>query len=295
MQRSQIFTGDILILIATAIFGSYPLFFRLYPGIHPLTFVFAFQIVGAIAFFTLGLRGGFPRLTRKDWTLLLGLALVAVANDALYFTAIKLTSVANAAVSHQSVSIFLIFLAPLLLKEKTQRDEWIALIFSLLGIAVLYRGSLDFNSMQNLIGITAGVMSGLFLAFLIILYRVIPDKDRGLNIRIVNFWRYSMSAAILLPFAPLMGVTTLSMASIAPLVAFGLLFAVIAAGIDTFALNITRALHASILKKSEPVFAIIYAFFILNEYPTLEVMVGGALITGPGIWLAYRKREKSHA
>ena len=294
MQRPQIFTGDILILLTTAIFGSYPLFFRLYPGIHPLTFVFAFQIVGAAAFLIMA-GGGFPRLIRKDWALLLTLAIVAIANDILYFTAIQLTTVANAAVSHQSVSIFLIFLAPLLLKEKTQRDEWIALTVSILGIFVLYRGGLGFDAMQDFIGLSAGILSGLFLALLIILYRVIPDKERGLNIRIVNFWRYSMSAVILLPFTPLMGVTTLNTVSIAPLVAFGVLFAVIASGIDTFALNITRALHASILKKSEPVFAIIYAFFILNEYPTLEVVVGGALIIGPGIWLAYRKREKSHA
>jgi drug/metabolite transporter (DMT)-like permease len=287
--KQKVFTGDILVLSAMAIFGSFPLFFRLYPEIHPLTFVFAFQIVGAIAFFFLGVFSGFPRLGRKDWMLLAGLAFVALANDFFYFTAINLTSVENAAVSHQSVSVFLFFLAPLILKERTRRDEWIAFMISILGIFILYSGSLGLDVGRDLLGITSGVLSGFFLALLIILYRVIPDLERGINIRVVNFWRYSISAVLLLPFASIMGITTITSGDIIPLATFGILFAVIASGIHHYALRRTRSLHASILGKSEPVFAITYAFFILHEQPTVEVMIGGTLIIGSSIWLAFRK------
>lgn len=291
MQKLKVFKGDVLIFLAMAIFGSYPLFFRLFQGIHPLTFVLAFQVIGAVAFLILSAGRIHAAHSPRDWMLLLGLALVALANDVLYIASIRLTSIANAAVAHQSVSIFLLPLAPLILQERTRREEWIALIFSLLGISVLYWGGFRLSTADDLIGITLGILSGLFLALLFILYRVVPDQDRGINTRMVNFWRYIISAILLLPFAPLMGITTVSQSDVIPIVMFGALFAVVASGIHTFALNQTRSLHASIIGKSEPVFAMIYAFFVLNEQPTVEVMVGGILIIGSSIWLALRKEK----
>ena len=199
---------------------------------------------------------------------------------------------ANAAVAHQSVSIFLLILAPLLLRERTRKEEWFALFVSLAGIAVLYSNQLGTSGDKpHLTGITLGVISGLFYAFLIVLYRTIPNPDRGITISVVNFWRYAMSSVLLIPLLSWMKLGELRGSDVIPLIGFGLAFAVIASGIHNYGISKTRSLHVSILGKSEPVFAIVYALLILHEPPTIQAVIGGTLIIGSSLWLALKKGE----
>lgn len=290
MKHARRFSGDLFVLAAMAIFGSYPLFLRLCPQISPLAFLAAFQLVGMGGFFLLALRRGLPRLTRRDYVLLAALAVTALLNDLCYFFAFTMTSVANAAVAHQSVSIFLLILAPLLLRERTRREEWISLVVSLLGILVLYSDQLGAEGdWLHLAGISLGVLSGLFYALVIVLYRLILDPERGLTVRVANFWRHAMSSALLIPVLFVKEIVKIRSEDLVSLVGFGLLFAVVASGIHSYGIGKTRSLHVSILGKSEPVFAILYAAFILNELPTPQVVVGGTLIAGSSLWLALKQ------
>lgn len=292
MKTSRMLSGDLLVLVAMALFGSYSLFLRLCPQISPLAFLGAFQVVGMVSFFIIARLQGMPRLTKLDYVLLVALAVTATLNDLCYFFAFTTTSVANAAVAHQSVSIFLLILAPLLLRERTRKEEWIALLVSLAGIAVLYSNQLSTSGDKpHLTGITLGVISGLFYAFLIVLYRTIPDPARGITISVVNFWRYAMSSVLLIPFLSWMKLGELRGFDAIPLIGFGLAFAVIASGIHNYGISKTRSLHVSILGKSEPVFAIVYALLILREPPTIQAVIGGTLIVGSSLWLALKKGE----
>lgn len=292
--EEKTFLGDSLVLVAMAIFGSYALFLRLYPHIPPLVFLWAFQIIGMVCFFVIAKYQGMPRLTRRDYLLLFALAVVAILNDLCHFFALTITSVANAAVAHQSVSLFLLVLAPIFLGEKTRKAEWIALGVSLTGIAVLYSNQIGASTSKvHLLGITLGVASGLFLAFLIVLYRMIPDTSRGITISVVNFWRYAMSSVLLLPIVPLMKLGELQSRDIIPLAVFGIVFAVIASGIHNYGISKTRSLHVSILGKSEPVFAVVYAALFLEEHPPMQAVVGGILITGSSLWLAFIGKENN--
>jgi len=292
LKSNRTFSGDALVLIAMAMFGSYPLFLRLYPQISPLAFLGAFQVVGMVSFFIITRFQEVPRLAKRDFVLLAALAVTATLNDLCYFFAFTATSVANAAVAHQSVSVFLLVLAPLLLRERTRKNEWVALIVSLAGIATLYSNQIGTSgSTIHLVGITLGVLSGLFYAFLIVLYRTIPDPGRGITISVTNFWRYSMSSALLIPVVPFMGLGELRSNEILPLIGFGLIFAVIASGIHNYGISKTRSLHVSILGKSEPVFAALYAVVILYELPTIQAVIGGTLIVGSSLWLALKKGE----
>ncbi|MEK9183026.1 MAG: EamA family transporter [Patescibacteria group bacterium] len=292
METKRTFSGDLLVLVAMAIFGSYSLFLRLCPQISPLTFLGIFQVVGMISFFIIARLQGMPRLTKRDYILLATLAVTATMNDLCYFFAFTMTSVANAAVAHQSVSIFLLILAPLLLRERTRKDEWVALVVSLAGIVALYSNQLGTSGEKShLVGITLGVISGLFYAFLIVLYRTILNPDRGITISAVNFWRYAMSTVLLLAVTPWMKLGELQSSDVIPLIGFGLAFAVVASGIHNYGISKTRSLHVSILGKSEPVFAIVYAFLILREPLTTQVVIGGTLIVGSSLWLALKKGE----
>jgi drug/metabolite transporter (DMT)-like permease len=286
--------GDILILTAMALFGSYSLFLRLLPNISTVTFVFIFQLVGVSVFYFLWRHETTRKLTRHSLLLLILLAIAALGNDLLYFAAFRHTTVANATIAHQSVSIFLIFLAPVFLRERTERAEWLSLVPAILGIGIMYSSGVAVDSSRDVWGITYGILAGFCYALLIILYRIIPNHQR-LSVSVVNFWRYFFSVLFLLPFLPLLGLSKLQASDAIPLLGFGLLFAVIASGIHTLGLSKARSLHASILGKSEPVFAILYALVFLQEKPTAQVIIGGLLIVGASVWLVLRKEQQISA
>ncbi len=285
-QKTTPFQGDGLVIAAMAIFGCSPLFFRFFPEIPTLAFLFALQVIGALA---LAVTGGIGRAARSDLLLISALAVVAIANDFFYFLAFRATTVANATITHQSVSIFLVFLTPLLLKQAIHKQEWVALGISLAGISILYVRGASLDGNRDLLGITFGVLSGFFYALAIIVYTVL--LRHRVRVRTVNFWRYGISTALLLPFVSVLGVSKIRPDDLFPLISFGVLFAAIATGIHVLGISRTRPLHVSILGKTEPVFAILYALVVLGEVPTAEAVIGGGLILGSSVWLALRKHD----
>src|SRR5271156_4351512 len=106
-KRNSILTGDVLVLVAMALFGSYPLFLRFFPNIPTLAFLLAFQVVGAVAFGSFQCFSERTPIKGNRLALLAALAVVASGNDLAYFFALRLTSVANAVLAHQMVSGFL--------------------------------------------------------------------------------------------------------------------------------------------------------------------------------------------
>lgn len=281
--------GDFLIFSSLLIFGTYALFLRFFPNIPTLSFLFFFQLVGAICFLVLLLKQGLKKLERRHLMLLGALTFVALANDLLYFSALRLTKVANAALPHQMSDLFLIFLAPLLLHKKTVRHEWGALVLSILGLFIIYRKSLEIQNSQDVTGITLAFLSAFFLAWVIILYQYLSKL--GLTIITINFWRYTLSTIVLFPFMFAFGGFNFNQNYIPLLILFGLIFAVIAAGIHTYGISKTRPLHASIILKSESVIASFYAFLFLKEIPGIETLIGGTLIIGSFLWLALKRSD----
>lgn len=282
MKNQTSLQGDLLILLAMGLFGGYALFLRFFSEISPLLFLLAFQIVGLVCFWPIAAKQGFPILPRREKWLLAGLAVVAVANDLFYFYSIVLTTVANATVAHQTVSVFMLFFAPFFLGVKTKRNEWIALALALVGTVILCYDGLILGQ-RHFFGIAMALVSAVFYALLIVIYKKEGERTKSL----INTWRYGFSVLILLPILVINGTLgEFSMNMLWPLVAFGFLFAVIGTGIHIAGMGKTRPLHISIVGKSEPFFAVIYAAAFLGEIPGLRTIIGGILIIGSAIWLA---------
>jgi len=125
------------------------------------------------------------------------------------------------------------------------------------------------------------------LACLFILYRLLPQHN--LSVVTINFWRHLLSSTVMLPVLASLPAAQTNTENLKILIPFGIIFGVIASGIHNFALGRTRSLHASIIGKSEPAIAIIYAFFFLREVPSVQVIIGGILIIGSSVWLAGQK------
>lgn len=281
--------GDSWVILAMLIFGTYPLFLRFFPHIPTLLFLFFFQLVGALTFLLLQFRIGFPSLNRFSIFLFLSLAVVALGNDLSYFIAFRQTTVANATLGHQMVSVFLLFLTGVFLGERTQPKEYLALLFSLIGIGIIFYPRLSLQSSQDILGISLSVLSAIFYAFLIIHYRYLSRK---FPITTINFFRYSFSTLLLLPMTAVFKNFHFTNFDLGVLLIFGFLFAVVASGIHNFGISKTKALHVSIIGKSEPVITIFYAFLFLKETPSLEVIFGGALIIISSLFLSLEKPKQ---
>lgn len=282
-------SGDTLVFAAMLIFGSYALFLRFFPAIPAFMFLFAMQIVGAVGFFFLCPKDNLVAVFKNNAWLFLGFVVVALGNDLTYFMAFRMTSIANAVFSHQMVSVFLLFCAPVFLAEKTTKKEWGALLVSLGGLAVLYAPGFALHNARDVWGISLGLISALFYALIIVCYRKLTKH--GLSIREINFWRFSLSTIAMFPFILAFGGLQISQENLFLLFLFGLLFAVIASGMHNYAIAHTRSLHISIIGKSEPVIAAAYAFLWLNETPTALILIGGMLILGSSVWLAFQKER----
>ncbi len=282
-------SGYLLITLAMLIFGGYALFLRFFPGISALAFLFAFQLVGAVCFGISLLVSGPRRVpSREELRLFVFLAFAALANDLAYFLAFRFTSVANAAVGHQTVSVFLLLFAPYFLGEKSRKGEYLALFISLAGVAVLFSEGMALRSLDDIYGITLALASALFYGLVIICLRLLGR--RNVPTRTVNFWRYSISTFLLLPLS-VSGDLTFTFSQIPILFLFGFVFAVVACFLHVSGINRTRALHASIIGKSEPVIGSFYAWMFLQETPSLHTMLGGMLIIGSSLWLAWRGEQ----
>lgn len=281
--------GDMQILLAMALVGLYALFLRKFANIPISFFIFSSQIIGAIFFFILFIKHKKQiTIRKKEWMIIAMIGLAGLLNNFLYLTALRLTKVSNAVVAHRMVAVFTLFLAPLIVKEKITRKEKLVLFLSFLGIGILYLNDLRFKN-SDLLGITFGLGAAFFYALIIILYRLLSKTIESVSI--VNFWRFLFSTIILSPFIAAKDGLILNGKNLLILIIFGFMGGVIISGLQSSGISKTKAMHASIIGQSEPVFAIIFALAFLNETPALQSIIGGTIIIGSNIWLTFKEKR----
>lgn len=282
--------GEVLCFSTMFIFGSFSLFLRAFPEIPIIGFLFAFQVVGTLGFAGLLLWSGSQKISRRAWILLGALVVSALGNDLGYFFALRLTTVANAAVAHHMESIFILFLAPFFIGEKTKGNEYISLAVTLIGIGLLYYDNVGAGGVNNSLGVTLALMSAFFLGLLIVLYRMLQKEN--LLVVTINFWRHFLSTLVMLPAIFFVDLAPYaSYKNLAVLAVFGILFAVIASGLHNFSIGRTRAVRVGLIGKTEPIIAVILAFFFLSETPGLNSIIGGTLIISATTWLILTREQ----
>ena len=285
------------ILTGLLVFGLYGIFIKVFQSrISPFTFLCAFQAVGLlawwIAYFAIGHDWGW-KMTDKEKLYLFLFAFVALGNDLSFFYAMKLTKIANAVLAHQMVSLAMVFLAPLFLGEKRRGKELISLAISIFGLAIIYLGADRSGGTSDFWGITLGLISAVFLAFLIIFYKLL-DKG-GMSLSKMNTYRFLGSMFLLLPLTQIKELEFGFKAEggdLSVLLVFGFLFAFVASGIHNYGISRARGMVSTILGKMEPVIAAIYAWWLLGEEVPITTLIGGIIIVGSSIWLAFGQAKE---
>jgi len=220
---------------------------------------------------------------KKYMWLIILLGLFNLFNNFFFFQAFVNTTISNAVLTHYTAPVFVALLAPFLLKERLEKITIIALIVAIAGLEIISYQNLSFQS-DDFIGVAYGTASGLMYALVIIL---IKHLSRYLSVFTINIYQSLIVALLMAPFV-IVSKVSVSINSLFLLLLFALLFGILATLLHMQGIKRVKSQHVGILAYIEPVAATFYAFIFFFEVPSLNTIIGGALILFSGYLILRR-------
>ncbi|MBA1340683.1 MAG: hypothetical protein C5S40_00935 [ANME-2 cluster archaeon] len=270
--------GYIQIAIGAVLFGLIGIFVKLTSQMPLGSIIFYRLMFGLIAialFFTCCRRLSELRLgQKKKYILLLGL--MQAGTMLSYFFSVKHTSVSIAVLLLYTAPVYVTLLSPFLLKEYINRRSIFALAISIIGVILVIRPDTLFQNLDHnyLIGLAAGLVSGLFYGGMTLTSRYLKDYYTGTT---QAAWALLITLLIFSPYSVAITAKIL-MDNLVVLVLFGLISTAMALVLYLSGLMQVRAQSASIVALLEPASAVVFAYLILSEPVTTSMLAGGALI-----------------
>ena len=216
----------------------------------------------------------------REWLWLLVSGTILGVHWIAFFEAIQVSTVAIGLLSFASYPLFTTLLEPLFFKEVLRRKNVIAALIVICGLVMMATSSEDPNvifSGSVIKGLFWGLGAGLGFAVLTLLNR---GHVRNHSPLLLTCWQNGFAALVLLPWS-------LSESWIISGRDWGLLFilgVICTVGGHTLLINGLRHVQAQVasllIAGLEPVFAIVFALFLLGEIPSLQTLLGGLLIVG---------------
>jgi drug/metabolite transporter (DMT)-like permease len=317
-NRSNLTRGYAIAMVSAAILSTTAIFIRhLTQTYHMPPLVLALWRDGFVALTLLPwlglLRPGLLRVGRRHWLYLILYGFLLAIFNALWTLSVALNGAAIATVLAYCSAGFTALLGWWLLKERLDWAKLLAVVFSL-GGCVLVSGALDPAAWQaNLVGILAGVLSGLCYAGYSLMGR--SAAQRGLNAWTTLFYTFGLAAFFLLLFNLLAG-GVLPGAAARPadlfwlgnaLAGWGILFLLAAGptvagfGLYNVSLSYLPSSVANLVVTMEPAFTAVIAYFLLGERLN-GVQLGGSALILAGVaflrlyegWLAGQSQPTPH-
>lgn len=191
-----------------------------------------------------------------------------------FVTATKWTTAANAIFIQYSGVIWVMLLAPIVLRERMQRRDLVAIVFALGGMALFFVGKFEARGMA---GNGMALLSSVFFATLVLTLRREPNASRA-----AVTWGNVLLALVLLPFvADDLSLTPKSLAGLLFLGIFqiGLAYAAFVKGLQH-----VSAVQASLTGMIEPIGNPIWVALFLGERPSAWAIVGGCIVLAAIGW-----------
>lgn len=211
---------------------------------------------------------------KKDYFYLALLGVILAIHWVTFFQSIQVSTVAIGLLTFSTFPVFVTFLEPVFFKEKLKSRDILIAIITLIGVALVIP-KFDISDNATL-GVVWGVISGFTFAILSILNKKYVKNYSSL---VIAFYQDATATIVLLPFLLLTAVT-FTTKDILLLILLGVIFTGVSHSLFIKGLANIKAQTASIIASLEPVYGIIFAIFIVNEVPTLRVILGGIIILG---------------
>jgi len=231
------------------------------------------------------------RLKRREWPLMISIALAGVALNQLFFVVgLNRTSVAHTSLIVALGPIMVLVLSCLLRLEALTALKLAGMVVSFAGVAVLTLGRAAHTNGAHWQGDLVVVASSACFAVFTIQVKKVSHRYDALTLNTLVF---GLAALMLIPIgAPAVFAVRWSTLpspvwwSLAYMILFG---SVISYVIFAYSLTELAASRVAAFNYLQPVIAIVLAIWLLAERPTKQAAVGGALIL-LGVYLAERER-----
>ncbi len=222
------------------------------------------SIFAAIALFLV-----FPRQVRVKPTPAFLTAILSYGGTLTSFVfATKLTTAANAIFLQYAGVVWVLLLSPLVLREKMQRRDVIAIVVAMTGMALFFVGKFEARGMS---GNAMALLSSFFFATMILALRREHEKSRA-----AVTWGNVVLAIALFPFV--MHDLTLTMKSFFALLFLGVVQIGVAYALFVKGLQHVTATQASLTGMLEPVANPIWVLLFLGEKPSVYAIAGGVIV-----------------
>lgn len=211
-------------------------------------------------------RSDWPDIRKLKYPVALGS--ISLVNTFTFFYAFRNTTIANAVLTHYTAPIFVAFVAPFVLKERLTLRILAVVCIASAGLWIMLDG---FSIKEDqMMGIAAGLASGVAYAFIVIFLRLHAEKFSPL---VLAFFANITIVILLAPFVREFPVHALWV-----YLFMGIVHSTIAPILYYKGLQVVTANRAAVLGYLEPVCAIIISMVFLHEMPGVHAIIGGVLI-----------------
>ncbi len=215
-------------------------------------------------------RGAVLRRENVQFPVVLGI--VSCVNTFTYFFAFTRTTIANAVLTHYTAPVIVAFLAPFFLRERLTAKILFVIALATAGLWIMLDG---FSiAEEQMMGIVAGLVSGVAYAIIIILLKMHAQRYHPL---LLAFFANLTVMLILAPF-----VRSFPAHAAWSYLVIGIIHSTIAPLLYFWGFKGVTANRAAILGYIEPVCAIVFGMMFLQEKPGIHSLIGGVLILVSG-------------
>lgn len=203
-----------------------------------------------------------------------------------WIASLEYTSVASSVILVTTSPLIVAFLSKLFFQEHLHKNVYAGIALGLIGAVVLTGGDSRLEG-RALWGDLLAFIGALSFAFYLILGKRVRTRLNNLDYTSFVFLSASVMLFVISVIAnqPLWNFDSKSIIFI---VTLAIIPQLIGHSSITWALGSVRATLVSVAIMAEPVGAILLAWLILNEHPSLANLIGGLIILS-GIFIAYKK------
>jgi drug/metabolite transporter (DMT)-like permease len=211
------------------------------------------------------------------------------ATVALFVSANKLTTAANAILLQYTAPVYVAILGYWFLKERISKVDWISIFIAFCGMILFF---MDKLSTGNMFGNVIAILSGIAFAWLVLLMRKQKDESPLDSVVIGNI----LTALIGVPFAfgSHIDISSWIGLSLLGVVQLGIPYVLYA-----YAIRHVAAIEAILIPVVEPVLNPIWVLLILGESPGIYALIGGIIVIGSltfrSIFQLWQNREIEQA
>lgn len=221
------------------------------------------------------------KMSKRNLILLLLSGAALGFNWIFLFESYRYTTISNATLSYYFAPVFVMILAPLLLKEKWTWMKGTSIVFAFVGLLLVVNPGAETTAgtYNHPVGILNGLLAAAFYASMILINKFI----KGLSDFETTIMQLSMASIVLFPYvlatqSP--NYSGLGLQSISLLLMVGIIHTGVAYLLYFSAIKKLKGQTIAVLSYIDPISAVIMAAIILNESMNLIQIVGGILILG---------------